>query len=99
MNRLEEIIAHKRSEIAKMHAEEFRLRVERRADFRGFQAAIRRRGGRVRVIAEAKSASPSDGMIVVNYDTMVTVMRYEKNGEDCRTVETVHYYLGGRTVH
>jgi len=99
MNRLEEIVARKRSEIAKMRAEEFRLRVERRADFRGFQAAIRRRGGRVRVIAEAKSASPSAGMIAVNYDPLETVMRYEKNGADAISVLTEQNYFGGRPEH
>src|SRR5438045_1314303 len=99
MNRLEEIIAHKRSEIAKMHAEEFRLRVERRADFRGFQAAIQRRGGRVRVIAEAKSASPSAGMIAANYDPLEIVMRYEKNGADAISVLTEQNYFGGRPEH
>ena len=99
MNRLEEIIAQKRSDIAKMHAEEFRSRAERRDDFRDFHAAIRRRSGRVRVIAEAKTASPSAGVIAVNYDPLETVMRYEKNGADAISVLTEQNYFGGRPEH
>jgi Indole-3-glycerol phosphate synthase len=80
VNWLDEIIARKRSDIAKMHAEEFRSRAERRDDFRDFHAAIRRRSGRVRVIAEAKSASPSAGVIAANYDPVGIAMRYKENG-------------------
>ena len=99
MNWLNEIIARKRSDIAEMRAEEFRPRAEQRDDFRDFQAAIRRRGRRVRVIAEAKSASPSAGVIAVNYDPVEIAMRYEKKGADAISVLTDQNYFGGRPEH
>ena len=99
MNWLNEIIARKRSDIAKMNAEEFRLRAERRADFRDFASAIRRRGGRVRVIAEAKSASPSAGVIATNYDPVEIAKRYQANGADAISVLTEQNYFGGKSEH
>jgi indole-3-glycerol phosphate synthase len=99
MNWLDKIIARKRSEIAKMMPEELRACGERRADFRDFSAAIRRRGGRVRVIAEAKSASPSAGIIAANYDPVEIARRYETNGADAISVLTEQNYFGGKPDH
>src|SRR6266550_9357473 len=99
MNRLEEIVARKRSEIAKIHVDEFRTRAERRDDFRDFQAAILRRSGRARVIAEAKSASPSAGVIAASYDPVEIAKRYKANGADAISVLTEHNYFGGRSEH
>jgi len=82
-----------------MHAEEFRPRAERRDDFRDFHAAIRRRSGRVRVIAEAKSASPSAGVIAGNYDPVEIAMRYEESGADAISVLTEQNYFGGGPEH
>ena len=96
MNWLEEIIARKRNDIAKMHAEEFRSRAERRDDFRDFRGAIRRRSGGVRIIAETKSASPSAGVIVTNYDPAEIAKRYEANGADAISVLTEKNHLVGR---
>jgi indole-3-glycerol phosphate synthase len=99
MNWLEEIIARKRSDIAKMQDEEFRARVERRDDFRDFHAAIRRGSGHVRIIAEAKSASPSAGMIMANYDPAQIAKRYEANGADAISVLTEQNYFRGDPEH
>jgi indole-3-glycerol phosphate synthase len=99
MNWLDEIIARKKSEIRQMQAEEFRSRAERRDDFRDFHAAIRRKSGRVRVIAEAKSASPSAGVIAANYDPVEISMRYKENGADAISVLTEQNYFRGRPEH
>jgi indole-3-glycerol phosphate synthase len=99
VNWLDEIIARKRSDIAKMRAGEFRSGAERRDDFRNFHAAIRRGNGRVRVIAEAKSASPSAGVIAANYDPVKIAMRYEENGADAISVLTEQNYFGGGPEH
>jgi indole-3-glycerol phosphate synthase len=99
MNWLDQIIARKRSEIAKMDAHQFRSRSERRTDFRDFSAAIQRRDGRVRIIAEAKSASPSAGMIAANYDPVEIARRYEANGADAISVLTEQNYFGGKPDH
>jgi indole-3-glycerol phosphate synthase len=99
MNWLEEIIARKRNDIAKTRAEDFRARAARRDDFRDFQAAIRRGSGRVRVIAEAKSASPSAGVIAANYDPAQIAKRYEANGADAISVLTEQNYFRGGPEH
>jgi indole-3-glycerol phosphate synthase len=99
VNWLDEIIARKRSDIAKMQAEEFRSRAEQRDDFRDFHAAIRRGSRRVRVIAEAKSASPSAGVIATNYDPVEIAKRYQANGADAISVLTEQNYFGGKREH
>jgi indole-3-glycerol phosphate synthase len=99
MNWLDEIIARKRSEIAEMHAEEFRSRADRRDDFRDFQVAIQRKGGGVGVIAETKSASPSAGVISANYDPVEIAKRYKANGADAISVLTEQNYFGGKPEH
>lgn len=82
-----------------MQTEEFRSRAERRDDFRDFHAAIRRRSGRVRVIAEAKSASPSAGVIAANYDPVKIAARYKATGADAISVLTEQNYFGGKREH
>jgi indole-3-glycerol phosphate synthase len=99
MNWLDEIIARKRSDIAKMQEEEFCSRAEQRDDFRDFHAAIRRESRRVRVIAEAKSASPSAGVIATDYDPAEITKRYQANGADAISVLTEQNYFGGKREH
>ena len=82
-----------------MRAEEFRARAERRHDFRDFHAAILRRNGHVRIIAEAKRASPSAGVIAANYDPAQIAKRYEANGADAISVLTEQNYFSGRPEH
>lgn len=95
MNRLEEIVAQKRSEIAKMSADEFRTRAQRRADFRDFISAVRRTDERARIIAETKKASPSAGVIAAEYDAVTIANRYQANGADAISVLTEQNYFGG----
>jgi indole-3-glycerol phosphate synthase len=99
MNWLDEIIARKRSDIAKMRAEKFRACAEQRHDFRDFHRAIRRGSRRVRIIAEAKSASPSAGVIAANYDPAQIAKRYEANGADAISVLTEQNYFRGNPEH
>ena len=95
MNRLEEIIARKRSEIANMRADELRTSAERREDFRDFIPAIRRTNQRVRIIAETKKASPSAGVIAPSYEPVEIAKRYQANGADAISVLTEQNYFGG----
>lgn len=99
MNRLEEIVARKRSEIAKICADEFRMRAERRDEFRDFISAIRRRDRRVHIIAETKKASPSAGVITESYDPVEIAKRYQTNGADAVSVLTEGNYFGGALEH
>jgi len=97
VNRLQEIIAAKSGEItaAKSRVKEFRALTERRTDFRDFPSAIQRRGGRLKIIAEAKKASPSVGMIANKYDPVAIAKRFETNGADAVSVLTErNYFLG-----
>ena len=65
MDRLQEILAAKRREIAKMAHREEILRAGSllRNDFRSFREAIDRAPGALGLIAEVKKASPSAGVI------------------------------------
>lgn len=99
MNRLEEIVARKRNEIAKIRVEEFRALAEWRGDFRDFTLAIQRRGGAVKIIAETKKASPSAGVIEANYDPVQMAKKYEASGADAISVLTERNYFGGAPEH
>jgi indole-3-glycerol phosphate synthase len=98
VNRLEEIIACKRNEIAKMRAEEFRATAERCSDFRDFASAVQRREA-VKIIAETKKASPSAGVIEANYDPAQIAKKYEANGADAISVLTERNYFSGAPEH
>ena len=100
MNWLEKIIAAKADEIAtaKNRTREFRALAEQGRDFRDFAAAIRRRD-RVRIIAEAKKASPSAGVIAANYNPVETAKNHEANGADAISVLTERNYFGGASEH
>jgi indole-3-glycerol phosphate synthase len=95
MNRLEEIIARKRREIAKMPADNFCKQAEQRCDFRDFISVIRRTDERVRIIAEAKKASPSAGVIATSYDPVEIAKRYQAHGASAISVVTERNYFGG----
>jgi len=97
VNRLQEIIATKSGEItsAKSRVKDFRALAERRMDFRDFPSAIQRCGERLKIIAEAKKASPSAGLIARNYDPVAIVKRFEANGADAVSILTErNYFLG-----
>ena len=97
VNRLQEILATKSGEItsAKSRMREFRALAERRTDFRDFPSAIQRCGERLKIIAEAKKASPSAGLIARNYDPVAIVKRFEANGADAVSILTErNYFLG-----
>lgn len=97
MNWLEKIIASKGPEIVlcRSRANEFRARAEERVDFRDFAAAINRGGGRLKIIAEAKQASPSRGKITSEYDPASVTRNYEANRANAVSVLTeTNYFLG-----
>src|SRR5207302_2685251 len=95
VNWLEKIIAEKRSEIAavKSRAKQFRGLAEKRRDIRDFRGAIRRREGRVRLIAEAKKSSPSAGLIAAKYDPAQIARRYAEARADAISVLTEENYF------
>lgn len=97
MNRLEEIIASKKNEVARASSreKEYRLRAERRLDFRDFAGAIFRGAGPVKLIAEVKRASPSAGIIAPSYDPAGIARQYQREGAAAVSVLTEkNYFLG-----
>jgi indole-3-glycerol phosphate synthase len=98
MDKLAEIMAHKRREI------EPRLRPVRERDLARF-AEVKRPGpsfaqaldqpGRLGVIAEIKRRSPSAGDIKAGADAVEQARRYTNAGADCISVLTDEKYFGG----
>jgi indole-3-glycerol phosphate synthase len=95
---LDKIIATKREEVAAakqlVSEKELYLRLEDQSAPRDFFSALNR-GGRMRLIAEVKKASPSQGVLRADFDPAVIAQAYEKGGADCLSVLTdVHYFQG-----
>ena len=107
-NKLDEIIAHKRTEIERIvpQTDELRAAASRREDFRSFFTAL---GGGLRdqdlgegfgenplaVIAEVKKASPSAGTIAPDFDPVEVARQYAEAGADAISVLTDEKYFQG----
>ena len=103
-NILEEIVWYKDGEVQKMKEREPLARLiqalPRAPPVRDFAAALRARvdeGGRVpALIAEAKKASPSKGLIQPDFDPAAIAAAYEAGGAACVSVLTdSKYFMGG----
>ena len=102
---LERILVRKRSEIAERNAR-FPLSAleERLVDApptRDFSAALRAKieGGVPAVIAEVKKASPSKGVIRVDFDPAAIAASYEAGGAACLSVLTDADFFQGADAH
>lgn len=100
-NVLDEIVAHKREEVAAREAAKPVEGIkETCADLppsRGFALALRRKidAGEPAVIAEAKRASPSKGLIRENFNPAEIARSYEAGGAACLSVLTDEKYFQG----
>ena len=99
MNRLTEILDHKRSILAPVRARRTELRAAalRRNEFRSFAGALAGDGGlTLSLIAEVKKASPSAGVIAQSFDPVAIARRYEAAGANAVSVLTDERFFGGR---
>ena len=98
MNKLDEIIAHKRTEVEKLlpRAEMLRAAAALRNDVRSFADALRADPTRLAMIAEVKRASPSAGTIAADFDPLTIARGYEKAGANALSILTDEKYFQGR---
>ena len=102
MNKLEEIVVHKRGEIAQaLRARPLELvqqEAKRAPRPRDFFAAL---GGAppIRLIAEVKKASPSAGLIRPDFDPVKIAAVYEEHGASCISVLTDEHFFQGALAY
>lgn len=96
-DRLQEILDHKKSEIAKLlpRAEHLRAAALQRNDFRSFRLAIDQGPDGLGLIAEVKKASPSAGSIVESFDPVLIAKAYESAGAHAISVLTDEKFFQG----
>jgi indole-3-glycerol phosphate synthase len=97
MDRLREILDHKRTELAALlpRAAELRREALERDEYRGFRTGIDRGPGALGLIAEVKRASPSAGIIAADFDPVQTALAYERGGAHAVSVLTDARFFGG----
>ncbi|MFN6462983.1 MAG: indole-3-glycerol phosphate synthase TrpC [Nostoc sp. DedVER02] len=96
---LEEIVLHKRQEVAQMQ-EEFPLaslqqQLITAPPVRNFLAALQQNPSQPSLIAEVKKASPSRGIIRADFDPIAIALAYERGGAACLSVLTDHKFFQG----
>ncbi len=98
MDKLAEIIAHKRTEIANTIPllEKLRYAALERNDFRSLESSLDVGSDRLGLIAEVKKASPSAGTIAEEFDPVVQAKAYDAAGASAISVLTDAKYFQGR---
>ena len=103
MSKLDEIFAHKRTEIAGQKAAvplaEMTALAAAAPPPRDFIAALRQACGRPALIAEIKRRSPSRGLLVADFDPLRLARIYADNGATAISVLTDETYFGGSLDH
>lgn len=98
---LEKIVAVKREEIAQAHKRKSLTQVRHDAELRlltrDFEGALRRKiaAGQAAVIAEVKKASPSKGVLRVDFIPADIAQSYAEHGAACLSVLTDHQFFQG----
>ncbi len=97
MNKLQEIIAYKRTEVEKIipKMELLRLAALERNDFRSMEATLSAGDEYLGVIAEVKKASPSVGVISEDFDPVAQAIAYDRAGASAISVLTDEKFFQG----
>jgi indole-3-glycerol phosphate synthase len=97
VNRLQKILDTKKSEIARIlpRLEHLRAAALLRNDFRPFATAVDQGPDALGLIAEVKKASPSAGVIAVDFDPVAIATQYEAAGAHAISVLTDEQYFQG----
>jgi indole-3-glycerol phosphate synthase len=97
INILDQIVAEKKVEVARLRLEADKLKQAAlaRKEFRDFARALRRDNG-VALIAEIKKASPSAGVIQKDFDAIRIALDYEQAGASALSVLTDQKFFQGR---
>jgi indole-3-glycerol phosphate synthase len=101
VDKLAEIIAHKRLEIEPLIPRTALLKAAAlgRNEFRGFRAALDRGPRHLAVIAEVKKASPSVGVIDPNFDALRQARMYIDGGASCMSILTDEKFFHGSLAY
>ena len=97
MDILQEIAAHKRSEVARLKAELTMSEIEEEIGTNvrlDFKASISK-NDRVNIIAEIKKASPSKGVLIENFDVEKIAATYHEGGAAALSVLADRKYFQG----
>lgn len=96
---LEEIVLHKRQEVAQMRLESPLAKVQEQLKdapkVRDFLKALQDNSHCPSLIAEVKKASPSKGIIREDFDPIKIAQSYEKGGAACLSVLTDSHFFQG----
>ncbi|MEH2170854.1 MAG: indole-3-glycerol phosphate synthase TrpC [Nostoc sp.] len=96
---LEEIVLHKRQEVARMQQElplaSLRQQLNAAPTVRNFLTALQSNTNQPSLIAEVKKASPSRGIIRADFDPIAVAQAYERGGAACLSVLTDQKFFQG----
>ncbi|MBI1369580.1 MAG: indole-3-glycerol phosphate synthase TrpC [Planctomycetes bacterium] len=99
-NILDEIVAHKRTEVqaakARLPQEHLEAQADRSSKPRNFFAAVTRKSPTINVIAEVKRASPSAGLIRPDFDPVAIAKAYHAGGAAAISCLTDEKYFQGK---
>jgi indole-3-glycerol phosphate synthase len=96
---LEDIVSHKRQEVAEMQQElpltSLRKQLNVAPAVRNFLTALQENPKQPSLIAEVKKASPSRGIIRADFDPVAVAQAYERGGAACLSVLTDEKFFQG----
>ncbi|MEH2171425.1 indole-3-glycerol phosphate synthase TrpC [Nostoc sp.] len=96
---LEEIVSHKRQEVAQMQQKlplaSLRQQLNTAPTVRNFLTALQENPNQPSLIAEVKKASPSRGVIRADFDPVAVAQAYERGGAACLSVLTDEKFFQG----